>query len=210
MLLSESKKFLFVHIQKTAGTSLTRHLKQHIPDITPVLRPHDPISSAEKQLQMSLGQYFKAAFVRNPFDRLVSWYSMIEHHGVLLTEKEKRETPCYNKIWQHVLSESNNFEEFILNCQHAEDRSGWKPFLYNQIDYLKDTSGQINADFIGRFENITQDIAKLCRVLGITETKIPHTNKSTHANYRAYYSPHTRAIIEQRFALDLEYFGYQF
>lgn len=210
MLLSESKKFLFVHIQKTAGTSLTRHLEQHLPDVTSILRPHDPIALAEQQLPLSLNQYYKAAFVRNPFDRLVSWYSMIKHHGVLLTEQEKLKTPGYNKIWQHVLSKANNFEEFILNCQHAEDRSGWKPFLYNQVDYLKDTNGQINADFVGRFENIAQDITKLCQRLGITETKMPHTNKSTHANYRTYYNSRTRAIIEQRFAHDLEYFGYQF
>jgi len=210
MLLSETEKFLFVHIQKTAGTSLTQHLKTHLSNLDSVLKPHDPLLLAQRNLGINLDDYFKVAFVRNPFDRLVSWYSMIMTHGIKLSKAERLAQPGYNKIWQYVLTNSQNFDEFLIRCFDAEDRSGWKPFLFNQVDYLKNDKGVLSVDFIGRFETITQDSVELCKRLNIKNTQIPHKNKSSHEHYRHYYNSETRTIVEKRFAEDLDYFGYQF
>ena len=210
MLISHSHSLLFVHIQKTAGTSLTAYLKANIPDLQDFLRPHDPLKFAQQSLGQQFDQYVKVGFVRNPFARLVSWYSMITELGTRLSEEEKRSDPNYNRIWQHVLTHSNSFEEFVLNCSDATDRSGWKPFLFNQVDYLKLDNGDVGADFIGRFEYLADDMAQLCDLIGIAKTAIPHINKSTHADYRRYYSEETRDIVERRFAEDLARFNYQF
>lgn len=210
MLISENQKFLFVHIQKTAGTSLTQHFHSEIADISQLLRPHDPLSFAELKANIHIDSYFKVGFVRNPFDRLVSWYSMIVENGQKLSEKEKLLNPAYNKIWQYVLSNSSCFDEFILNCSEAQDRSGWRPFSNNQIEYLKDKNDNVAGDFIGRFESISADVTKLCKVLNIASDKFPHINKSTHNNYRKYYTSETRSLIERRFETDLNYFNYNF
>lgn len=134
MLLSKTERFLFVHIHKTAGTSLTQNLKTHLNSLETVLRPHDPMLVAQLDLGINLDNYFKVAFIRNPFDRLVSWYSMIMTHGVKLTKAERSAQPSYYKIWQHVLTNSQTFDEFITHSYDAEDRSGWKPFLHSQDD----------------------------------------------------------------------------
>ncbi|WP_100655931.1 sulfotransferase family 2 domain-containing protein [Alteromonas flava] len=210
MLLSINHSLLFVHIQKTAGTSLTRFLKQEICDLEAFLRPHDPLRFAQEKMGAEFERYTKVGFVRNPFDRLVSWYSMITESGRLLSDYEMQKNPGYNKIWQTVLSQSSTFEEFIFNCSDATDRSGWKPFLYNQTDYLKTADGNIGADFIGRFENLSRDVERLCKIKGLTLVSLPHINKSSHTDYRKYYSEEMRTIIEERFAEDLEYFGYEF
>lgn len=210
MLISRSHSLLFVHIQKTAGTSLTNYFRQKLPDLQDYLRPHDPLSFAQAQLGSEFDGLFKVGFVRNPFSRLVSWYSMITENGIRLTDEQKRQNPNYNKIWQYVLTHSNSFEEFILNCSNATDRSNWKPFLYNQADYLKVANGKLGADFIGRFENLATDVAVLSERIGLAHSAIPHVNKSNHLGYRRYYSDETRAVVEQRFAEDLETFGYQF
>ncbi len=210
MLISRSHSLLFIHIQKTAGTSLTNYLRHKIPDLQDYLRPHDPLSFAQKELGDEFNGFFKVGFVRNPFARLVSWYSMITENGILLTDEQKRQNPNYNKIWQYVLTRSNSFEEFVLNCSNATDRSNWKPFLYNQVDYLKSANGKLSADFIGRFENLEADVAKLSHHIGIENSAMPHVNQSNHHGYRRYYSDKTRAVVEQRFAEDLETFGYQF
>lgn len=210
MLVSETHKFLFVHIQKTAGTSITHYLKNAVPDVVNVLRPHDPLFFAEESMGLELKNYYKIGFVRNPFDRLVSWYSMIIKNGKKLSESEKKSSPNYNKIWQHVLCNSNSFDEFVLNCSNAQDRSGWRPFLYNQVDYLKDCNGVVAADFIGRFESINEDTRLLFSTLKVANHSIPHINKSEHNNYRKYYTSQTRKIVEQRFEHDLNFFSYDF
>ena len=209
MLISRQRKFLFVHIQKTAGTSLVHALKQAFPDTQDFLRPHDPLRFAEQSLGGEYKDYFKVAFVRNPFERLVSWYTMITAHGVLLTEQQKKADPSYNKIWQYVLSRSNSFEEFVIHCSDATDRSAWKPFLYNQKDYLVNSNSEVDIDFIGRFETLDKDVARLSEDLG-AQVSMPHLNPSAHRDYRQYYSAESRGVVERRFAADLDYFSYTF
>ncbi|MBT0585056.1 sulfotransferase family 2 domain-containing protein [Alteromonas oceanisediminis] len=210
MLISHSHSLLYIHIQKTAGTSLSRYLRDEIADLQDFLRPHDPLVYAQRTLGASFCKYTKVGFVRNPFDRLVSWYSMISAHGKALSEREITQNPNYNRIWQYVLTHSSCFEEFIVACSRATDRSGWKPFLFNQTDYFKTSDGIIDADFIGRFEHLDKDFGRLCGLLGISHRRLPHVNKSNHLDYRSYYSDKSRAIVEQRFAEDLDYFGYTF
>lgn len=210
MLISDSKKLLFVHIQKTAGTSVTRYFQEKIPDLTSLLRPHDPLRYAEPVLGANLFAMTKVAFVRNPFDRLVSWYSMIREHGVVLTPQERSLNPDYNRIWQYVLTHSSNFEGFILHCADAMDRSGWRPFLYNQLDYMKTEDGTLAVDFIGRFESLALDVQRLCALLNMPYSQLPHVNRSHHADYRQYYNALTRKVVEERFAEDLEVLGYAY
>lgn len=210
MLISYKHSLLYIHVQKTAGTSLTHYLNSEIADLQEILRPHDPLYKAQQALGANFDNLLKVGFVRNPFDRLVSWYSMIVEHGSVLSDHEKIKDPNYNRIWQHVLDGSSCFEEFVLNCSDAVDRSGWKPFLYNQVDYFKNTNGDIAADFIGRFENLEQDFAQLCTLINIEQKSVPHVNRSKHVNYQKYYSEQARAVVEKRFAEDLNYFDYQF
>ncbi|MBU3023392.1 sulfotransferase family 2 domain-containing protein [Aestuariibacter sp. A3R04] len=211
MLISHSHSLLFIHIQKTAGTSLTHFLTQAIPDLEELGRPHDPFIRAEALLGNSINNYKTIAFVRNPFDRLVSWYTMIREHGRVLTRAEKDQNPNYNLLWQQVLEQSTSFSEFIENCSEAQDRAGWKPFLYNQLDYLLDANGNVAVDFIGRFEDLNNDVTRMCDLMCIeTNHALPHVNKSGHARYREYYNVNTRSLVEARFARDIAYFGYHF
>lgn len=210
MLISPSAKFLFVHVQKTAGTSIVRFLSENLPDARAYLRPHDPYSFALRDKAAKHEGYFKAAFVRNPFDRLVSWYSSISSNARLMSDEEKALNPDFNRVQQHVLQHASTFDEFILLCSDATDRSGWKPFLYNQADYLSAGPGEIAMDFIGRFESLDDDFRKLSSHLGLDSAVLPQTNASRHRPYREYYTPETRKIVEERFAKDCGIFGYRF
>ena len=155
MLYSQEKKLLFIHVQKTGGASFGHILKSNITDTKSALRQHANAIEAKQYLGNAWDEYYKVAFVRSPWDRLVSWYSMISQFGVKLSWHEKilksYGNERYNKIWQYVLSNSSSFEEFIHNCSEATSRAGWKPFLFNQIDYLTDGNGRI---FIDTLENM--------------------------------------------------------
>ena len=196
MLISDKKRFLFVHIQKTGGTSLTRHLKSQIPDLQLYFKAHTIYAYAETKYNI----FYKAAFVRNPFDRLVSWYFAMD--------RSRKNPP--NRLQTEAMKRANTFEEFIYNCGDVSFKEGWRPFSNNQFDYLLDREGNMSMDFIGRFESIGEDSKILCQHLGLKDIEIPHINSSSHKDYRYYYNDATRKIIAKKFEKDLDYFKYSF
>lgn len=197
MLLSRQKQFLFVHIQKTAGSSLRQALSAALPDLQPFLGTHDHAAWARPHLAHEWPSYFKAAFVRNPWDRLVSWWTMIrtqEHYT--------------NRFWEY-LRQARSFEEFLDRTEVIEDHDGSKSIRFDQLDYLTDERGELLVDFIGRYENLNADAAALFQRLGVAAT-LPHINRSDHLPYSAYYTERTRDLVAERHRRDIDYFRYDF
>lgn len=76
--------------------------------------------------------YFTVAFVRNPFDMILSLYSMY-------TQYRKYTNPERNRDWYHHWNQYKDFEDFILSmgeCKH-EPNEKWQ-FHLNRIG-VKDT-----------------------------------------------------------------------
>lgn len=205
MLLSQEKKVLFVHIQKTGGSSVTDILKSCISDLNTYLGTHDHASRAKHTLGRNYDTYYKFAFVRNPWDRLVSWYTMIREKGEEIPSDEQY------RLWRYVLENSSNFEEFVLNCTDIiDDVDGRKSFLYNQYDYISDENGKLIVDFVGKYENFESDLRTVLKRMGVSNAEIPHANKSEHLHYGTYYTPRTRDIIARRYEKDIQQFDYSF
>jgi hypothetical protein len=205
MLISRDRKLLFVHVQKTGGTSIAHMLRQALPDAQEILGTHDHARWAKRELGSEYGGLFKFAFVRNPWARLVSWYEMIVQNS----GPESAVAP--NRLWSYVVSSSSSFEEFILRCTETiDDVDGRKSFLYNQLDYITDDAGNVIVDFVGRFEHLVGDVGKVFAKLGLPFEAMPHTNPSKHLHYSEYYTPGTREVVAKRFARDIAFFGYRF
>ena len=79
----------------------------------------------------------------------------------------------------------------------------------HQDEWLKDEFGNIEIDFIGRFETIDEDFKELCKELD-AHLELPHLNKTKHAPYQEYYDEETKRIVADHFAEDIEKFGYSF
>jgi hypothetical protein len=220
MLLSDSRKILFVHIQKTGGETVAEILKKHTPDIRRLGAKHEFASSGKLKLGAAWNDYFKFAFVRNPWDRLVSWYSMIRRArritrlGALLSSRKRSHLGqrLSNPLWRYFYENCSNFEEFIKNCTaEIESAEGaLYSFAYNQLDYLVGGNGHLLVDSIGRFENFSEDLHTLATKTGIQLEQIPRANVSVHRHYSSYYTSELERIVRERFARDIEYFGYDF
>lgn len=149
--------------------------------------------------------YFKFSFVRNPWDRLVSWYCMC------IQEPN-------NPFMQSVNDNAKTFKVFIK--EHHRFTDGEK-LIANQADYICDESGCL-LDFVGRFENLHGDLATAMHRMQQASTDsgssqpffdritLKHHNDSVHGPYCDYYDTETRDIVASRFARDIELFGYEF
>lgn len=225
MPVSRSGGWIFVHIPKTAGTSvlqtlgasgvdfdgiglwdiflhhplnaelvdryrktfrvgtLARAPQQHLP--AQVLRELTGLALWERS--------FKFAFVRNPWDLLVSGY---HYQTQTLDETQRMLNPDVYAV--------------LERCRDFSDVVRYYPMIRaDQMSFLTDESGSVIVDFIGRYESIEKDFAHVCERIGI-DVPLPHENRSEHASYRQYYTPETREIVARHFARDIERFGYTF
>lgn len=201
MLISEKYKFIFVHIQKTGGTSIMEALAKVVPDLKPLGFKHDGIDEAVKILgRKRLKEYYKFAFVRNPWSRLVSWYSMIVNTPYKIT-----------KLRSYLRNNSNSFEGFVRNCvDEVVDVDGTQSFAKNQIGYIN-SDGEIVIDFVGKYENLVRDFGLVASKLGLKNIRLPHVSHgSSYGHYSEFYTDETRDIVAKRFDRDINYFNYTF
>lgn len=198
MVISPKTRSILVHIQKTGGSSVELALRQvdnMIGDNLYQGQRHILARDFRHMISPEIwNAYFKIAFVRNPWDRLVSWHRMCMEFG-------------NNKFQTYVRMNYPDFADFIRNGDDAI----LSRVRINQLDYITDDAGKILVDFIGRFETISEDFDKMnSQHFGGALGKLPHINKSTRRDYRSYYTDETSGIVAQRFARDCEYFGYRF
>jgi hypothetical protein len=218
MILSKKYNFIFIHIWKTGGTSvreslikgihkrkfiqklnvfydrviakLTRiYLNKPISFIGILIVPSHLSATELKNLigEEKYNRYFKFAFVRNPWDFYISLYLYI---------RQSKKHP------HHKIISKLSFGDF-LEIQLKNNEFSQKKMIY-------DKNGNLLVDYIGRFENINDDFAKICNILGI-ENNLIHINKTKRSyNYRDYYDDYLRKKVAEIAKEDIETFNYEF
>lgn len=176
--------FIFIHIVKTGDTSIERALNLNW--------EHKTALEKIKQVgQSRWNSIFTFAFVRNPWDRVVSHFHF---------RKSKK-----NKIEQ-----STTFRDWVELTYGQEGQTiDYHHYLMPQSMWVADHDGIILVDFIGRFENLSEDFKYVCKQIG-KNAALPYINATKHRHYRDYYDDRTIKIVERWFRKDIEMFGYKF
>ncbi len=215
MILSRGRKYIFIHIPKTGGTALTLALEARAmkDDIligdTPKARARKArligVKSAGRLWKHStladiaglateeeIAGFFTFSLVRNPWDRVVSYYHWLRE-----------------KNFAHPavgLAKTHDFSGFLNHPQTLTSLSLW-PYAA----YLRDTSGIERASLFARLEHLDSDLAPLEAHLGFRLTPMPRANQSARAaDWRGFYSDADAALIARICAEDIARFGYGF
>ena len=101
-------------------------------------------------------------------------------------------------------------DEIVINHTHLIPKVWGATDQYSFIE----NDYNINFDFIGRFENIQEDINKICHIAKIKKTsEIPHETRSNNnrdrQKYLEYYDEESIKIVNKLFSRDFQSFDYQ-
>lgn len=209
MLYSPSHRFGFIHVQKNAGISISKVISDNVDDAQRVVSRHARVRDVVPTLGADEWKdLYTFAVVRNPWDRLVSWYSMI-------TQRSPRYDPFFWKrprLWRYAVNNSHDFKSFIKNCDAVVmDRGVEKSFAFDQLSYIEEVEGKIGVKYVARFENISDDLSHIWQTLNINMSEPPRLNASRRQrDYRSHFDDETAEIVARRFKRDIEEFGYSF
>jgi len=211
MLLSLEKNFIFIHIPKTAGSSITRALRpwclkpkptqwrrllSHLPvreaPEKANFNQHDRASWLRRKLPNPLydGAY-KFAVVRNPFDLAVSNF----HHLRRSTRRRR-----------HRQAQGWDFKAFL----HYLERKN-RVAKIDQTSWISDRRGNLIVDEVLRFEALAEHFERLVERLDLPgDVTLPRANVNAPFDYRTHYDDEAKSIVRRLYFRDFERFGYEF
>lgn len=234
MIVSNSNKYIFVHITKAAGTSIKSMLGDSLEWNDVVLGKtkkgehfnqlycnaykldkHSYAADIRKVVGEEIwGNYFTFSFVRNPYARIVSLYSFIENminaRGI---EKYFRNLQIYknrrHEMWQwpvtQAVLETRNFSEFIRNKNFLKAR-GAQP----QVSWILDDRGECIIDYIGKVECLNENYRDVTNKIGIENSDIEKKNVSNkYRQLKKYFaSEEDYQYLHNLYNEDFQFLGY--
>ncbi len=217
-MISHTHKCIFVHIPKTAGTSIEKKLG-HFETLERSVQDHRSIRELEpfalhhlksipsrydsyflKHIRNNFrGQpspsrhqydsYFKFTIVRNTWSRIFSWY-----RNVMRDEHHRQNRNITSDL---------DLKSFLMHCP-----DDWP--LRSQLYWIQDSRGQVAMDFIGRFENLANDFKHIGETLGLPDPELPQLIAGDGTKYVDSYTPDTIDWVRNRYAEEIEFFGFEF
>ena len=149
-----------------------------------------------------INDYFIAGAIRNPFDRLVSWW---DKEGSLM------EFICTLPTCAGMGMPIQDLSDAYLSLWSWFTRGHAHEWRFDpETKTHSRTKQNVDDLFFIRFENLQQDFDTFCDKVNIPRQVLPHKNKSERKHYTEYYDNATRELVERMYAKDLEYFGYKF
>ena len=186
---------IFTHVPRVAGTSISTAL--YGGNIG-----HRFAMDYQRISAREFRRYFRFAFVRNPFDRVVSAYVFARQGGTSHVQ------PIPDPTYQGA--QFKTFDVFVRQWLAHVDLLEEDVVFTPQWRFICDDRGEVIVDHVGKVENLMADLAVVEKRLG-TDIRLDDLNRtSRRGDYRSYYDDESREIVSQVYRRDIEMFGYRF
>lgn len=220
-MISREYQCVYIHIPKTAGTSIETWFDYHGEEERRGRQDHRSLKHLQQAIwpssrgrfgvqhfihfvnqrykarrmdfacvtQNEYQTFFKFAIVRNPWDRVYSWYRNVMR----------------DEIHQHELGvpAGCEFDDFLV--RHLDN---WA--LEPQMFWLRDAEDKMGLDYVGKFEELQQAFDVICERLGVADSSLPKKLDSGTSDFRSGYSGPGRDIVAGKYAEEIKMFNYSF
>ena len=207
MIISRRHRFIFAAIPKTGTHSVRQALREHLADddieqvglfvnkrfpfeeLARIRHGHLSLEQVRPYIgEESFSGFFKFAFVRNPFDRFVSYCAFMSREGQAFAADPRG-------VMKHILFRLKPEQHVLFRPQHS---------------FVTDADGRLLADYIGRVEDMQASYESICRRIGIPSRQLDRVNSSSRHAYQDYYDAQLIDGVSSYYRKDLELFGYGF
>ena len=188
-IVSYTNNFLFFHIPKCGGTSISSLISELKSNDKSIKHTHYTYQEAKKIFtEKGMLEWFnnanKFTIVRNPFKRMESLYKYIKKHTDHHLNK---------RIFNH------NFTQFCYFIRNVGDKG-----IKTQFEHLENEFGKIDETIkIFKIEELNNNLSDLSDIIGKVITEIPITNVSKYYFEKTIESD---LIIKDVFSKDLKTF----
>ena len=189
-MLNRYHRWIFIHLEKTGGTSLTNCLETETAEPMSKRVRHWGIKEHIENYNIIPSDYFIFSIIRNPWDRLVSWYYHLLANNKFFMRVNN--ITCFNDLVK-------NLPDYIKSST-AHER------------YCINDNSLIN--YVLKYENLEQDVKTLSQKINLTTTDMPRythdTNRPRHIFYQDYYSTYSKDLVAELFQWEISMFNYKF
>jgi len=203
-VICHERQFIFVHIPKTAGSSLNEALG--VP-----WQNHKDLSRYQREVTPEIFRnYFKFTVVRNPWARLFSDYNF---------QRTKSGHKCSRLYLYDENGKKRSFAQWVekvfaspRDCEARQWGGTVSPSIHRwspQVDWIS-VDGEVQVDYVARIENLDEDFPAICQRIDAPAPRLPTCKKKFHWHYSHYYDTATRDRVAEYYAKDIAEFGYEF
>ena len=202
-MISHKKKFIFIHIPKSGGTSLSYAFLNHgivlqgDRNFESIYFKHIDALNLKEKLGDEFDKYFKFTIVRNPFDWCVSNYT-------------------FNRGLHRPYVKGTNFEvskkppSQFRNMSFEEWLPWWlETFNPSMKRMIIDEQENVLVDYIEKYENLKKEYYKLCLKLKLFPfRKLPHKNRRKKEHFSTFYNKNSIPLVTSYFKEEFKMFKY--
>lgn len=208
MIISHEKKFVFIHVPKTGGTSISSWLLKH-PFCFEDGNKHATAKEARSYFETNgwpWHEYKKFLVVRNPWSRAYSYYKFIMQYV-----GKKLDYPSWENEISYVASHKD-FNDWVIKNpleEHVRHQNETETDYYRLYAYSDE--GYNLIDFPLEQEHLTRDWQSCCNFLEIKYEQLGRHNRSKGSNIITnVYSDEAKKLIAERNPFVISRFGYTF